>query len=53
MQIMYFMAFFFCRFPGGVPWKNYSGELDGLNVHIVVPGKDKALGLHSFNVLIR
>ncbi|XP_024395760.1 5'-methylthioadenosine nucleosidase [Physcomitrium patens] len=34
-------------FPGGVPWKKYSGVLDGLNVHIVVPGKDKALGVDS------
>lgn len=36
----------FCRFPSGVPWKKYSGEIDGLDVHIVVPGKDKTLGLH-------
>lgn len=34
-------------FPKGAPWKKYSGELGGLNVHIVVPGKDKTLGVDS------
>ncbi|XP_024367530.1 5'-methylthioadenosine/S-adenosylhomocysteine nucleosidase isoform X2 [Physcomitrium patens] len=34
-------------FPSGVPWKKYSGEIDGLDVHIVVPGKDKTLGVDS------
>lgn len=51
---IYFCSF---RFPAGVPWKKYSGELGGLSIHIVVPGKDKTLGLHpisfcSFDVQI-
>ncbi|KAG0626026.1 hypothetical protein M758_2G097200 [Ceratodon purpureus] len=35
-------------FPKGAPWKKYSGKMDsGLVVHIVVPGKDKILGVDS------
>lgn len=34
-------------FPKGAPWKKYSGDLGGLNVHVVVPGKDKTLGVDS------
>lgn len=36
---------FLCRYPNGVPWKKYSGVHDGLNLHIVVPGKDLRLGM--------
>lgn len=35
-----------CRFPKGVPWRKYSGGIDGLKLHIVVPGKDKSLGVY-------
>ncbi|OAE20900.1 hypothetical protein AXG93_3256s1470 [Marchantia polymorpha subsp. ruderalis] len=31
-------------FPEGVPWVKYSGTYEGLNVHIVTPGKD---GIHG------
>jgi 5'-methylthioadenosine nucleosidase len=34
-------------FPKGAPWKKFSGEIDGLTIHIVVPGKDKTLGVDS------
>jgi len=34
-------------FPKGSPWKKYSGDVGGLNVHVVVPGKDKTLGVDS------
>ncbi|KAG0614754.1 hypothetical protein M758_6G201600 [Ceratodon purpureus] len=34
-------------FPKGAPWKKYSGDLDALNVHVVIPGKDKSLGVDS------
>ncbi|KAG6548077.1 hypothetical protein Mapa_010511 [Marchantia paleacea] len=32
-------------FPEGVPWVKYSGTYEGLNVHIVTPGKDGIYGV--------
>jgi 5'-methylthioadenosine nucleosidase len=34
-------------FPKALPWKKYSGTHEGLNVHVVVPGKDLKLGVDS------
>ncbi|KAJ7532301.1 hypothetical protein O6H91_14G081900 [Diphasiastrum complanatum] len=34
-------------FPKGVPWLKYSGVRDGLQVHIVSPGKDDVLGVDN------